>query len=123
MGNRYVPTTRPGHRLPHAWIEHNGKKVSTHDLVKLDRFLLITGTSHSQWRRAAEKASRDHGVPIDVVVIDDEAWCSVREIGEHGAILIRPDNHVAWRAMTSPANCETALADAIARIVGVPATL
>ena len=33
MGDVYHPTTRPGHRLPHAWIEQDGRRLSTHDLV------------------------------------------------------------------------------------------
>ena len=32
MGDVYHPTTRPGHRLPHAWIEQDGRRPSTHDL-------------------------------------------------------------------------------------------
>ncbi len=32
-GTVYVPTTRPGHRLPHAWLERDGLRISTHDLL------------------------------------------------------------------------------------------
>ena len=42
LGKLYVPVTRPGHRLPHAWLEHEGKAVSTHDLVGRNNLLLIT---------------------------------------------------------------------------------
>ncbi len=45
------------------------------------------------------------GIPLDLVVIADDSeytdtrreWLRVREISESGAILLRPDHHVAWR--------------------------
>src|SRR5207249_5590403 len=44
MGSVYHPTTRPGHRLPHAWLERNGERVSTHDLTGASsRFAVLTG--------------------------------------------------------------------------------
>ena len=33
MGGIYTPSTRPGARLPHVWLERDGRRVSTHDLV------------------------------------------------------------------------------------------
>ena len=28
LGQTYVPTTRPGHRLPHAWVTRDGQRLS-----------------------------------------------------------------------------------------------
>src|SRR5215208_6982448 len=33
LGRVYTPTTQPGRRLPHAWLEQDGRRVSTLDLV------------------------------------------------------------------------------------------
>jgi 2,4-dichlorophenol 6-monooxygenase len=122
MGSIYHPTTRPGHRLPHAWLERNGARVPTHDLVARNGFLLITDPSGTAWIAAAATAAEKFGVPIDAVTIGDDgdytdvdgAWAQVREISAGGAIIVRPDNHVAYRAATP---CEDTH-DAVARTIG-----
>jgi 2,4-dichlorophenol 6-monooxygenase len=105
-GRNYVPTTRPGHRLPHAWIEHNGSKISTHDLVPRDRFLFIACSPSSPWIEAVEKAAAGLRIPIEIAVVADDgplsdgihAWRQVREVSDEGALLVRPDHIIAWRS-------------------------
>ncbi len=108
MGGNYQPTTRPGHRLPHAWLTHDGRRLSTLDLAGRDgAFVLITGTRGERWQQAAAEAAKTFGVPVTHVAIGagqpyidaDGSWAEVREIADSGAILVRPDNHVAWRSL------------------------
>ena len=56
----YHPTTWPGARLPHAWLEHRGEKVSTLDLAGKGRFALLTGIGGEAWVDAARAVSRAH---------------------------------------------------------------
>lgn len=106
-GRHYVPSTRPGHRLPHAWVEYKEQQVSTHDLVPRDGFLLLTGRADSKWNTAARHVAKQFGVRIDVLSIADNGaakdykheWRRIREYGDDGAILVRPDQIIAWRAM------------------------
>ena len=107
MGASYQPTSRPGHRLPHAWIERAGERISTHDLVGREgAFALIVGGDSAAWRTVASAAANKYGVVIAVAAIGDGqeytdpdgAWVAVRGITDQGAILVRPDNHVAWRS-------------------------
>ena len=112
----YVPTTRPGARLPHAWIEQDGRRASIHDLLSRDGFTLITGADGERWTRATEGittvvAGRDFADP-------EGAWAAVAEIGATGAILVRPDGHVAWRAAEAVADPTSTLSAALARILG-----
>jgi 2,4-dichlorophenol 6-monooxygenase len=126
LGHHYVPTTRPGHRLPHAWIGRKAHIVSTLDLVPPDRFVLLVGQPGTPWIAAAAEAGAALGVPIDAVsvgdrgeVIDrDHAWRRQREISDTGAILVRPDQHVAWRCAELPASPAGALQDALASVLG-----
>jgi 2,4-dichlorophenol 6-monooxygenase len=128
MGCDYHPTTRPGHRLPHAWLERNGTRLSTHDLVGRNGFALLTGPDGDAWARAAEEAGTKLGVPMHVVRIgtdpaaeycDFEAgWVGVREISDAGAVLVRPDNHVAFRAPAAAESPTEVLSDALARLLG-----
>lgn len=120
----YTPTTRPGHHLPHAWVQRVGERVSTLDLVSPDRFALLVDASHADvWRAAAAGAA---AAPLDVVAIgagadvtDPEGtWARLREVEPGGAVLVRPDWHVAWRTPGLPDDPAAALTDAVTRILG-----
>ena len=105
----YVPTTRPGGRLPHAWVERDGGAVSTLDLVPTGRFLLLT--SSAAWA-AVGQALVAGDVPLDVATVPAEAL-------EGAAVLVRPDQHVAWRAAHEPgADAATVLAGALTALSG-----
>ncbi len=56
---------QPGTRVPHTWVTHGGKRVSTLDLV--EGFTLFTGDAGTAWRAAAEETAAALGVPIAVV--------------------------------------------------------
>jgi 2,4-dichlorophenol 6-monooxygenase len=120
LGQLYQPTTRPGHRLPHVWLEHADNRLSTHDLVgRDDAVVLITGTRGGEWVAAAAEVAEKLGVSIATAQIGsthhdvDSRWATVCEIEEDGAILVRPDNHVAWRSLSSEEQPSLALAAAV----------
>lgn len=124
MGSVYHPTTRPGHRLPHAWLEIHGSRISTHDLAGNDgRFVLITGTRGEAWAEAARTAADKFGIDIAVAVIGgdytdaDGQWSKFREIGDGGAIFVRPDNHIAWRSMSTAADATHSLLTAVGSVL------
>ena len=120
----YLPATRPGCRLPHAWIDRAGERVSTLDLVPLDRFVLLTAST--AWAEAGEQAARA-AVPLDVVlfgrdVLDpDGNWARVGGIDGTGAILVRPDQHVGWRAFGEGTDPVNELREALARLTAAGA--
>ena len=124
LGTEYIPTTRPGHRLPHAWLEHEGERVSTHDLIGQAGFVLITGPDGSAWAQAAARAEEKLAVPVRVVRIGvehldvDGQWARVREVSDAGAVLVRPDNHVAFRAAGGVDNPTEALTSALTTVMG-----
>ncbi|QFZ86193.1 aromatic ring hydroxylase [Variovorax paradoxus] len=126
MGDVYTPTTRPGHRLPHAWLTQNGKRVSTHDICGRGRFVLLAGAKGGAWKEAARIAARQCNADVQAYVIDvagdledaDGLWARLRQIEDDGAILVRPDGHVGWRAASLPLNPGEALSKVIGRILG-----
>jgi 2,4-dichlorophenol 6-monooxygenase len=125
LGLVYVPTTRPGHRLPHAWLERDGRQISTLDLVKPGRFVLLTGGKGSGWAEAAAVLARTSDVPIEVVEISDDGlvrdvdrrWRHLRGVSADGAVLVRPDQHVGWRAMGRAQDPQAVLSAAMGRIL------
>lgn len=113
----FHPTTWPGARLPHVWVEHRAKRVSTLDLCGHGRFTLLTGIGGEGWIAAAQAAGKTFGIEINALTIGPSGcdaldiysdWYRASEIEEDGCILVRPDHHVAWRA---PAASTTATAD------------
>lgn len=123
----YQPTTYPGARVPHAWVyDRKGGRHSTLDLCGKGVFTVITGIGGAAWRPAAEAASRALGMPVRVVTIGPRAdfedhvgdWDKVREIGDGGCVLVRPDQHVAWRAMGASGQAEAELTGALRAVLG-----
>jgi 2,4-dichlorophenol 6-monooxygenase len=60
MGGVHVPTTRPGHRLPHAWLAYQGKPVSTLDITGHARFSLLVGSKGDAWSQRRREGRRRH---------------------------------------------------------------
>ncbi|GAA3754163.1 FAD-dependent monooxygenase [Streptomyces tremellae] len=107
----HAPTTRPGAKLPHAWlVDAAGRRVSTLDLVGKGVFTVLTGLAGGVWRHAATEARDALGIALPVVTVGAEGsrdpygeWTRAAGIPEDGALLVRPDGYVAWRAPAAPA--------------------
>ncbi|WP_281686977.1 FAD-dependent monooxygenase [Pseudomonas citronellolis] len=122
----YHPTTWPGAHLPHAWLHDTaGRKLSTLDLCGQGRLTLLTGHGGDAWCRAAETMSRELGIDLAVrrigLGLDYEDsygdWARLREIDEDGCLLVRPDQHVAWRSQGAAADAEAVLLRAVRAVL------
>jgi 2,4-dichlorophenol 6-monooxygenase len=116
----YVPSGHPGARLPHAWLDVAGKRRSSLDLVSAGGFTLFSIGRHEAWTEAVAGLAQ---VPCEHVRIgvDAEAlepgWARTCGVEMGGAFLVRPDQHVAWRARETPENPGAALRGALASIL------
>jgi 2-polyprenyl-6-methoxyphenol hydroxylase-like FAD-dependent oxidoreductase len=91
----YLPTARPGHRAPHAWLA-DGRSVI--DLFGRGFVLLDFGAPAAATQALAE-AARSAGVPLRVEPIDQP---EIRALYQRALVLVRPDGHVAWRGDAAP---------------------
>lgn len=122
----YEPTTHPGAYLPHAWIERNKRKISTLDMFELGSFGLVVGIGGKRWEEAAGEVSKKLGVELPVYKVgfrcpyDDVLgeWRDIREIGDQGVLLVRPDRHIAWRSFVYPDNYVGVLEEAFSTVLG-----
>lgn len=120
------PTTRPGAKLPHAWITAGTRTLSTLDLGGQGRFTLIIGIGGEPWTEAARLVGKDLGLEIATAVIGPGQeyedpygdWARLRETADSGALLVRPDNHVAFRSHDAAGDLTASLGDALRRILG-----
>jgi len=111
----YQPNDRPGNRFPHVWLDLAMVR-STLDWFDQE-FVLVAGPKAGEWLSAAQAAAESIGVPIrtrplDVANESDGLW-----MGSRGAVLVRPDGHVAWRMPWAPADPAAELASAMSSIL------
>ncbi|MFB9074521.1 hypothetical protein ACFFX0_26345 [Citricoccus parietis] len=127
-GTVYTPTTTPGRRLPHAWLEVEGTRISTLDLVSQGWGLtLITDAEGQGWGEAAEAISASIGVPITVNVIGGDGgaddvegrWREINELEVGGAILVRPDQFIAWRSTGPVQDPSSELISVLHEVLGI----
>lgn len=128
-------STYPGWRVPHAWLaapqDNKGPRlplVSTRDVVGHGRFTILTGIGgKSIWTAAASRVNKSTGIDVVVVSIgwgqdyQDTffRWHEVRGVGEKGAVLVRPDRTVAWRAQSSEGDVAAKLNLVVTTILGL----
>ncbi|WP_330458534.1 FAD-dependent monooxygenase [Streptomyces sp. NBC_00820] len=106
----------PGTRAPHLWLRRAGKRLSTLDLYERSLVLLTDSPDDAGWHEAARRVAATDGIPLDAYRIGPSAdadltydtegtenspapdWAELHGTTADGAVLIRPDGFVAWRA-------------------------
>ena len=99
----YVPSAHPGCLAPHLWLSDGS---SLYDHFGEGFTLVITEGDPSATRRLVEAAAK-HKTPLKMLALAD-----ARLRDRYGArfVLIRPDQHVAWRGNSFPADCDSLIA-------------
>jgi hypothetical protein len=91
----YHPTTWPGARLPHVWLDDGtpmqDRIPDGYTILKLGGTKADTG--------GLEHAIRSRQAPVTVLDVPDAV---ARDVYGYDLILIRPDMHVVWRGNAAP---------------------
>jgi 2-polyprenyl-6-methoxyphenol hydroxylase-like FAD-dependent oxidoreductase len=122
--NPHEPSASPGTRLPHVVVERDGEPVSTHDLLRRG-FLLLGGPESGAWCDGARTGSERLSVELDAYRVGgggeladpDGRFADVYDTGAEGAVLVRPDGFVAWRARDARGNADDVLTDVLSRVL------
>src|SRR5690606_19857422 len=125
------PTTEPvtqkarepgGHlvaRAPHLCAARDGERLSLLDTLGRG-FVLLTGADGQAWLEAATSLSDvdAHRIAADGGVTAEEgAYESAYALPSDGAVLVRPDGVIVWRAEHADEQSRAELADAVERIL------
>lgn len=94
--HRYTPSATPGARAPHLWV---GEDESIFDRFGMDFTLLRLGHGVRADALPFAAAARTRGVNLAVL---DVAGAEARDLYARDLVLIRPDQHVAWRGNAVP---------------------
>jgi hypothetical protein len=112
----HISRGRPGTRAPHMLLERKGRRLCTCDLFG-EYFVLLAGADGAAWRDAALQVgnrlglrlvARRIGAGVDLVDVDG-GWPSAYGVSSSGAVLVRPDGLVGWRAEKRVEHPEQAL--------------
>ncbi|MGW7493020.1 FAD-dependent oxidoreductase [Streptomyces luteogriseus] len=110
----------PGSRAPHLWVRRGDERLSTLDLYERSLVLLSDAAEPNEWHEAAVRLADKLSLPLrsyrvgagahaDLVPEDDADWAERHGTGPGGAVLVRPDGFVAWRARGREADAEAVL--------------
>jgi 2-polyprenyl-6-methoxyphenol hydroxylase-like FAD-dependent oxidoreductase len=94
----YVPSTWPGFRLPHVWLE-DGSAI--HDHLGKGYTLLRFDNNRVNMPNLGSRFA-ELGAPFEVIAFDDPHAVEVYEGYE--LLLLRPDLHIVWRGNEAPAD-------------------
>jgi 2-polyprenyl-6-methoxyphenol hydroxylase-like FAD-dependent oxidoreductase len=93
----------PGSRAPHLWLERDGRRCSTLDLFGRD-FVLLAAPDGAAWCDAAPAAAvpgvrlASYCVGGAGLAVADGSFTDAYDVSGTGAVLVRPDGFIAWRA-------------------------
>jgi 2-polyprenyl-6-methoxyphenol hydroxylase-like FAD-dependent oxidoreductase len=113
---QYIPSGQPGGRAPHSWLgAGRGIGDSLYDRLGNGFTLLRLGPKPADSAGLAEAAKKS-GLPLDILDVADAA---TRELYGADLVLIRPDQHIAWRGTESPSDASAI----VARVIGASSNL
>ncbi|MCZ4123467.1 FAD-dependent monooxygenase [Streptomyces sp. H39-S7] len=107
----YLPTSVPGGRTPHLWLDDwHGQGSSLFDRFTPGYTLLRLGPEPPSGKPLLA-AAQAHGMPLQILDVEDRP---ARDLYERDLVLVRPDQHVAWRGNQLP----TDPGDLVERVTG-----
>ncbi|MFF5497584.1 FAD-dependent oxidoreductase [Streptomyces aquilus] len=127
---RFELSGEPGSRAPHLAVRHRGEQISTLDLYERS-FVLLSDADHpSGWHEAAIRVAASMSVPLisyrvgrgsgaELTPESETDWAAAHGTTPGGAVLVRPDGFVAWRAEEAETDAESALRQALSTLLAV----
>jgi len=120
----YTPSYDAGASLPHRWVLSDGKLKSLLSLLSTKSFTLLTGPGGAEWREIAAAVPRSLHCLTDGENFQNQTpafdWCTATSLPDKGALLVRPDGHIACRLSAPSADAVDFLSNTLEQIFGLP---
>lgn len=107
---------RPGTRAPHFCLANDAERSSTLDFYG-QSFVLLTASQRSAWQGHAREAARSAGIKLEIHAVEQDGFAEAHGISPSGALLVRPDGMVGWRAQTDSNASEEAMSQVLASLL------
>lgn len=107
---RYEPSLARGARMPHAWLRLGARRCSTLDLLDPRRFTLLVGAQGAP----CELPPGLHVASVPDAAAFEQPWPGTPLLRAGGALLLRPDGHVAAQLHGGASAARAALDAALA---------
>jgi 2-polyprenyl-6-methoxyphenol hydroxylase-like FAD-dependent oxidoreductase len=114
---------RPGSRAPHVFLDRGGAPVSTLDLFGRG-YVLLAGSAGGAWHDVAVAAADGLGLPLDAYVVgsdevadSDGGFADAYGISVAGAVIVRPDGIVGWRAADGTGASEATMREVLTALL------
>lgn len=104
----YFPTTWPGSRIPHIWLEDG---VAIQDQINPMCYTLVNLSGDPKANHSFAQQFEELAVPFEALDVGSQA---AKAVYEKDLLLLRPDMHVAWRGDAVPSN----VSEIVARVTG-----
>jgi hypothetical protein len=104
---------QPGTRAPHLWLTRGGDVISSLELYQRGWLLL---SEDARWCEAAAVLGVERvQIGVDVTSSAPGDFRAAFGLREGGAVLMRPDGYIAWRATEGVEDAERALSVALTK--------
>ncbi len=112
----YQPSWDAGAHFPHRWVSAKGGTVALQSLLSASRFTLLCGPAAAQPDCNKMFDQLRFGTDFDRLSEQDEGWAVQTGLPDSGAVLIRPDGHIAARFnLVEADNVESVMPKILAR--------
>lgn len=123
----YLPCGNPGCRAPHLPLRGR-TGLSLLDLFG-GKFVLLAARQGTDWSSAVSAATSAVGAACECFVVNEDleladdgaSFQHLYGVEDNGAVLVRPDGFIAWRARSYPENAGESLTTALQQLLGQPA--
>ena len=95
---KYEPTTWPGARLPHVWLDDGS---AMQDRLATEGYSILRLGKTTSNVSALEHALKSYAAPVAVLDVPDRV---ARDVYGYDLLLLRPDMHIVWRGNKPPEN-------------------
>jgi hypothetical protein len=99
--------------------------ISSLDLFDTE-FVVLAGHQGAFWCSAAARAAASLNVPLQSYVVSRDGalvdgsgdWPRLYGVGADGAVLVRPDGHVAWRSASGVNDPRSVMRNVLLDVLG-----